>query len=157
MKILINCYIKRNQYGDFQAAQVFFQSLVSNHEHDKIPKSLKVNLSKSGNPECDTPITFLQKHNAHAGTFSNHETMRRYIDRVREDIVRVATEYNMEQEETNASPEKLDYAVIEENEDLHPPPAPALILPEGVLLIDMGNVPELTDDMLIELFDEDED
>ena len=51
MKILINYYVKRNQDGDFIAGQVFFDSLVSNDEDKKIPDDLRVNLSKSGNPD----------------------------------------------------------------------------------------------------------
>ena len=154
MKVLINYYTKRNQYGDFMAGQVFFDSLVTNGEHKKIPSSLKVNLSKSGNPDCDTSIKFLQSHNAHAGTFTDPEMMHVYTERVRQDITQVVREYNMEQEEYNATPEKLDYSIIEENEDLHPPPAPAYVLPEGVLLIDMEHLQEMND-MLIDMLDED--
>ena len=156
MKVQINYFTKRNQYGDFIAGQVHFESLVSNWEDKKIPNHLIVNLSKSGNPDCDTSIKFLQSHNAHAGTFTDPTLMHIYTERVRNDITDVIKQYNMEQEETNSTPEKLEYAVIMENEDLAPPPTPSLALPEGVFMIDINHLQDMND-MLIDMMDVDED
>ena len=154
MKILINYYVKRNQDGDFIAGQVFFDSLVSNDEDKKIPDDLRVNLSKSGNPDCDTSIKFLQSHKAHAGTFHEHSLMHIYSKRVRDEIIEVISKYNMEQEEINSEPEKLEYATVMENDDLAPPPMPAYVLPENVYMIDINHLQEMNE-MLMDMLDED--
>jgi hypothetical protein len=160
MKVNINNYIKRDSYGNFMSGQVFFESLVKNKEAKAIPSHLTVNLSKGNtNPSCDTSIKFLQGHNAHAGTFSSHTLMREYVNRVMSDITEVINSYNMEQEETTSIPSKLDHAIIEDNEDLSVPPAPSYALPEGMFLIDMKAMQEMTD-MLMDMGmveDEDED
>ena len=153
MKVEINSYVKRDSNtGEFISGQVYLQSLVGNEEHDKIPTGLSVNLSKSGNPQCDTPIKHLQLHNNHAGTFTSKVVMEAYVRRVREDIIDVVSRYNMEQEEISSSPKKLDYALIEENNDLVPPP----VMPPGIVMIDMGNFEEIKE-FYESLFDEDGD
>ena len=154
MKVQINSYIKRNAWGEFIKGQVFFQSIVKNNEEKGIPSHLKVNLSKSGNPECDTSIKFLQGHNAHAGTFTSHTLMREYIKRVMADIVDAINAYNMEQEETAESPEKLDHVIIEDNEDLAPPPAPAYVLPPGFIILDADHMQQMGA-MLIDILGDD--
>ena len=50
-----------------------------------------VNLSRKGNnPECDTPITNLQKHNGHAPGFKTQGEMDAYIERVVKAVDEVA-------------------------------------------------------------------
>ena len=156
MKVQINNYIKRNEYGDFEHGHVFFESLVKNHEGPTIPSYLKVNLSKSGNPDCDTSIKFLQSHNGHAGQFTSHVLMREYVRRVMQDIRDVIDKYNMEQEETEQNPNKLDHIIVEDNEDLSPPPAPAYVIPEGVMMISPEHLAEMHDIML-DLWGEEEE
>jgi hypothetical protein len=160
MKVQINSYIKRDVWGSFLHGQVFFESLVKNNEAKSIPSYLIVNLSKSGNPQCDTSIKFLQSHNAHAGTFHSHTLMREYIKRVTTDLTNVIDKYNMEQEETQQTPDKLNHAIIEDNEDLAPPPAPAYVLPPGVVVMDVEHIQHMNDmliDTLEDIIEEDED
>ena len=154
MKVQINNYIRRDEYGEFKSGQVFFESLVKNNEEEGIPSYLQVNLSKSGNPDCDTSIKFLQSHNGHAGTFTSHTLMREYVKRVTADITGVINRYNMEQEETQQTPDKLNHAIIEDNEDLAPPPAPAYVLPPGVIVMDVEHIQHMND-MLIDILEDD--
>lgn len=156
MKVQINNYIKRDEYGDFVSGQVFFESLIRNEEVKTLPTTLIVNLSKSGNPQCDTSINFLQSHNAHAGTFTSHAVMKEYVKRVTQDIRNIVDEYNMEQEETAKNPGKLDHAIIETNEDLSLPPAPAYVIPEGIVMFNIENMEQMHD-LLMDMIEEDED
>ena len=81
MKILINSYVKVDENGDFRSGTVHFQSIVPNKEYIKFESALgvKVNLSKSGNPQCDTSIFHMHQHNGHAGTFTSRTVMEEYI------------------------------------------------------------------------------
>ena len=122
MKVNIHKYIKRDNEGNYMSGQVMFESLVTNEESQWVPHSLIVNLSKSGNPQCDTPIRNLQKHNGHAGTFGSHVLLQDYVRRVTKDIVDIVSEYNADIEELQLEDKKLDFPLVEHNEDLVPPP-----------------------------------
>ena len=170
MKLLINSYIKRDQDGYFISGQVLFESIVTNKEATDIPSSLKVNLSKSSNPDCDTAIVFLQGHNGHAGSFQSRTVMREYIHRVKSDVIKVITDYNMELEELQSESNKLPYAIVEDNEDLAPLPFPMVAAPPGVVMLDpqalqdmhdllFSNITldELSEEELEGLYEEDEE
>ena len=123
MKILINKYIRRDGDGSFISAKVLFQSLPTNDEYVHLgDKGLIVNLSKSGNPECDTNIVSLQIHNAHAGTFTSNALMDEYVRRVSLDLTHVVSNYNMELEETQSTEAKLEHVTTMHNDDLAPDP-----------------------------------
>ena len=123
MKILINKYIRRDGDGSFISAKVLFQSLPTNDEYFQLgDKGLIVNLSKSGNPECDTNIVSLQIHNAHAGTFTSNALMDEYVRRVSLDLTHVVSNYNMELEETQSTEAKLEHVTTMHNDDLAPDP-----------------------------------
>ena len=155
MKVEINSYVKRDSNsGEFISGTVHFMSLVSNTEHEKIPDGLKVNLSKSGNPQCDTPIKHLHLHNGHAGNFNSKALMDTYIRRVRGDIVSVVNRYNMEQEEMTSEPNKLDYALVEENPDLFHVPPP--IMPPGMVVFGLDNYEDMQE-FFKDMFNEDGD
>ena len=142
MKVLINSYIKRNNDGDFISGRVMFESLVTNEESTSIPMSLVVNLSKHHNPECDTPIRHMQKHNHHAGSFGSHTIMREYIRRVSLDIADIISRHNQDIEELQLPDKKIEYPSLENNEDLVPPPIKEPL--------DMGLFPMATMDVLEE-------
>ena len=138
MRVLINSYIKRDNYGNFMSGQVLFESLVANEEGDTIPESLKVNLSKHHNPECDTPIKFLQTHNGHAGNFGSRILMREYIRRVTADITDPVRRYNADIEEYDFPDEKMNQPILEDNPDLVPPPIqPMGGPPPGMYMMDV--------------------
>ena len=123
MKILINKYIRRDGDGSFISAKVLFQSLPTNDEYVQLgDKGLIVNLSKSGNPECDTNIVSLQIHNAHAGTFTSNSLMNEYVRRVSLDLTDVVSHYNMGLEETQSTEAKLEHVTTMHNDDLAPDP-----------------------------------
>ena len=123
MKILINKYIRRDGDGSFISAKVLFQSLPTNDEYFQLgDKGLIVNLSKSGNPECDTNIVSLQIHNAHAGTFTSNALMDEYVRRVSLALTHVVSNYNMELEETQSTEAKLEHVTTMHNDDLAPLP-----------------------------------
>ena len=124
MKLLINSYIKNDPQGYFLSGQVLYESLVTNKEVQDIPSSLTINLSKSGNnPQCDMPLTCLQAHNGHAGTFTSRTVMREYIRRVTADITDVVSDYNMALEELQSKDNQIPHAIVEHNDDLAPQPA----------------------------------
>ena len=122
MRVLVNSYIKRDHYGNFMSGQVLFESLVTNEENSSIPDSLKVNLSKHHNPECDTPIKFLQTHSGHAGSFGSQTIMQEYVRRVVADITDMVSRYNADIEEYQSTDEQVRQPILEHNEDLAPPP-----------------------------------
>ena len=123
MKILINKYIKRDGDGSFISGKVLFSSLPTNREYAQLgDKGLIVNLSKSGNPNCDTNIVFLQNHNDHAGTFTSNALMDEYVRRVTHDLVERVDNYNMEIEETQSTESKLEHVTTMHNDDLAPEP-----------------------------------
>ena len=123
MKILINKYIKRDEYGNFISARVLFSSLTTNDEMNQLgDKGLIVNLSKSGNPNCDTNIVLLQSHNDHAGTFVSNSLMDEYVRRVSLDLTHVVNNYNMELEETQSTEARLEHVTTMHNDDLAPLP-----------------------------------
>ena len=123
MKILINKYIKRDGDGSFISGKVLFSSLPTNKEYAQLgDKGLIVNLSKSGNPNCDTNIVFLQNHNDHAGTFTSNSLMDSYVRRVTHDLIEQVDKYNMELEETQSTESKLEHITTMHNDDLAPEP-----------------------------------
>ena len=123
MKILINKYIKRDEYGNFISARVLFSSLTTNDEMNQLgDKGLIVNLSKSGNPNCDTNIVLMQSHNDHAGTFVSNSLMDEYVRRVSLDLTHVVDNYNMELEETQSTEARLEHVTTMHNDDLAPLP-----------------------------------
>ena len=123
MKILINKYIKRDGDGSFISGKVLFSSLPTNKEYAQLgDKGLIVNLSKSGNPNCDTNIVFLQNHNDHAGTFTSNALMDEYVRRVTHDLIEQVDNYNMELEETQSTESKLEHITTMHNDDLAPEP-----------------------------------
>jgi hypothetical protein len=125
MKILINKYIKRDGDGIFNSAKVLFTSLPTNDEYVRIgDKGLIVNLSKSGNPECDTNIVSLQTHNGHAGTFVSNALMDEYVRRVSHDLTEQVDNYNMELEETQSTETRLEHVTTMHNDDLAPDSLP---------------------------------
>jgi hypothetical protein len=162
MKVKVNSYIKRNTSEEFISGQVLFESIVTNGESKNIPDQLIVNLSKSGNPQCDTALKHLQGHNSHAGTFNSYAAMREYVRRVTSDITEVVRTHNMEQEEIDANPTTLDYATIEQNEDLVPLPIDGQ-LPTGLSmmsvtdLIDMAKLHDFLLDIMEDECDPEED
>ena len=124
MKILINKYIKRDEYGNFISAKVLLRSLPTNGEMSQLgDKGLTVNLSKSGNPKCDTPIVYLQAHNDHAGTFVSNSLMDEFVRRVTLDLTHVVDNYNMEIEETQSTEARIEHVTTMHNDDLAPLPA----------------------------------
>ena len=139
MKILINKYIKRDGDGIFISAKVLFTSLPTNDEYVRIgDKELIVNLSKSGNPNCDTNIVSLQKHNDHAGTFVSNALMDEYVRRVSLDLTHVVSNYNMELEETQSTEARLEHVTTMHNDDLAPlPDEPKFIVADMQMLAQM--------------------
>jgi len=124
MKILINKYVKRDEYGNFINARVLFSSLTTNDEMNQLgDKGLIVNLSKSGNPNCDTNIVYLQAHNDHAGTFVSNSLMDEYVRRVSLDLTHVVDNYNMGLEDTQSTEARLEHVTTMHNDDLAPLPA----------------------------------
>ena len=150
MKVQINSYIKRDAYGSFLHGQVFFESLVKNNEAESIPSYLIVNLSKSGNPQCDTSIFHLQGHNGHAGTFTSKSMMRMYIERVKQDMTNLIQEYNIQIEDVQSSEPKLDYPITHDNDELHPS---GMELPAGMVVVDWQTMAEM---MGYEVLDEED-
>ena len=141
MKLLINSYNKNDHDGYFLSGQVLWESIVTNQEAQDIPTSLTVNLSKSGhNPQCDTPLVWMQGHNGHAGTFFSRTIMREYIRRVTADVVEVVNKYNMGLEELQSGEAQLAHAIVEHNEDLAPLPMVMVPMPTtGMMLFDMAD------------------
>jgi len=139
MKILINKYIKRDEYGNFISAKVLLHSLTTNDEMTQLgDKGLTVNLSKSGNPKCDTPIVYLQAHNDHAGTFVSNSLMDEYVRRVTLDLTHVVDNYNMEIEETQSTEARLEHVTTMHNDDLAPlPDDPKFIVANMEMLAEM--------------------
>ena len=159
MKLQVNSYIKRDDWEGFISGQVYFQSIVTNKEALDLPDTLTVNLSKSGNPKCDTPIKFLQSHNDHAGTFTSYNMMRIYIDRVKDSALNVIERYNLDLQEYQEAKEELKYPIIEENDDLVPAPKD-MGPPPGMLVLDPDKMQFLHDllfgDVELELVEEDD-
>ena len=159
MKLQVNSYIKRDDYEGFISGQVDFQSIVTNKEALDLPDTLIVNLSKSGNPKCDTPIKFLQSHNDHAGTFSSHTIMREYINRVVRDAQSTIERYNLDLQEYQQALKEIAYPIIEDNDDLVPPPI-GMGPPPGMLVLDQDKMQFLHDllfgDVELELIDEED-
>ena len=141
MQIHINSYIKQ-ELGVFVSGQVHFISLVTNAEWKKFPDAaeIKVNLSKSGNPQCDTSIFHLQGHNGHAGTFTSKSMMRMYIERVKQDMTNLIQEYNIQIEDVQSSEPKLDYPITHDNDELHPS---GMELPAGMVVVDWQTMAEM--------------
>ena len=139
MKILINKYVKRDEYGNFINARVLFSSLTTNDEMNQLgDKGLIVNLSKSGNPNCDTNIVYLQAHNDHAGTFVSNSLMDEYVRRVALDLTHVVDNYNMEIEETQSTEARLEHVTTMHNDDLAPlPDDPKFIVANMEMLAEM--------------------
>ena len=152
MKILINSYVKVDENGDFRSGTVHFQSIVPNKEYIKFESALgvKVNLSKSGNPQCDTSIFHLQGHNGHAGTFTSKSMMRMYIERVKQDMTNLIQEYNIQIEDVQSSEPKLDYPITHDNDELHPS---GMELPAGMVVVDWQTMAEM---MGYEVLDEED-
>ena len=151
MQIHINSYIKQ-ELGVFVSGQVHFISLVTNAEWKKFPDAaeIKVNLSKSGNPQCDTSIFHLQGHNGHAGTFTSKSMMRMYIERVKQDMTNLIQEYNIQIEDVQSSEPKLDYPITHDNDELHPS---GMELPAGMVVVDWQTMAEM---MGYEVLDEED-
>ena len=151
MQIPINSYIKQ-ELGVFVSGQVHFISLVTNAEWKKFPDAaeIKVNLSKSGNPQCDTSIFHLQGHNGHAGTFTSKSMMRMYIERVKQDMTNLIQEYNIQIEDVQSSEPKLDYPITHDNDELHPS---GMELPAGMVVVDWQTMAEM---MGYEVLDEED-
>ena len=139
MKILINKYIKRDEYGNFINARVLFSSLTTNDEMNQLgDKGLIVNLSKSGNPNCDTNIVYLQAHNDHAGTFVSNSLMDEYVRRVSLDLTHVVDNYNMGLEDTQSTEARLEHVTTMHNDDLAPlPDDPKFIVANMEMLAEM--------------------
>ena len=139
MKILINKYVKRDEYGNFINARVLFSSLTTNDEMNQLgDKGLIVNLSKSGNPNCDTNIVYLQAHNDHAGTFVSNSLMDEYVRRVALDLTHVVDNYNMEIEETQSTEARIEHVTTMHNDDLAPlPDDPKFIVANMEMLAEM--------------------
>ena len=151
MQIHINSYIKQ-ELGVFVSGQVHFISLVTNAEWKKFPDAaeIKVNLSKSNNPNCDTSIFHLQGHNGHAGTFTSKSMMRMYIERVKQDMTNLIQEYNIQIEDVQSSEPKLDYPITHDNDELHPS---GMELPAGMVVVDWQTMAEM---MGYEVLDEED-
>ena len=165
MKLQVNSYIKRDNYENFISGQVFFTSIVTNQEAKDLPDTLTVNLSKSGNPNCDTPLRHLQAHNSHAGSFTSHIIMREYINRVTSDAHACIERYNLDLEEYQDVRNAIAYPTIEDNDDLVPGPSDGG-LPAGMMVLDLDKMQAIHDllfgDAEVEIvdeldFDEDED
>ena len=156
MKILINKYIKRDDYGSFISAKVLFTSLATNEEMTQLgDKMLIVNLSKSGNPNCDTPIVYMQAHNDHAGTFVSNSLMDEYVKRVTRDLIQQVDDYNMELEETQSTETRLEYVTTMDNDDLAPlPDEPKFIVADMEML---GQMMEYMAESMEIIYDEDEE
>ena len=139
MKILINKYIKRDEYGNFISAKVLLHSLTTNDEMTQLgDKGLIVNLSKSGNPNCDTNIVYLQAHNDHAGTFVSNSLMDEYVRRVSLDLTHVVDNYNMGLEDTQSTEARLEHVTTMHNDDLAPlPDDPKFIVANMEMLAEM--------------------
>jgi hypothetical protein len=139
MKILINKYVKRDEYGNFINARVLFSSLTTNDEMNQLgDKGLIVNLSKSGNPNCDTNIVYLQAHNDHAGTFVSNSLMDEYVRRVSLDLTHVVDNYNMGLEDTQSTEARLEHVTTMHNDDLAPlPDDPKFIVANMEMLAEM--------------------
>ena len=139
MKILINKYIRRDGDGSFISGKVLFTSLPTNKEYTQLgDKGLIVNLSKSGNPNCDTNIVFLQNHNDHAGTFTSNSLMDSYVRRVTHDLIEQVDNYNMELEETQSAEARLEHVTTMHNDDLAPlPDEPKFIVADMEMLSQM--------------------
>ena len=151
MQIHINSYIKQ-ELGVFVSGQVHFISLVTNAEWKKFPDAaeIKVNLSKSGNPQCDTSIFHLQGHNGHAGTFTSKSMMRMYIERVKQDMTNLIQEYNIHIEDAQSTEPKLNYPITHDNDELHPS---GMELPAGMVVVDWQTMAEM---MGYEVLDEED-
>ena len=151
MQIHINSYIKQ-ELGVFVSGQVHFISLVTNAEWKKFPDAaeIKVNLSKSGNPQCDTSIFHLQGHNGHAGTFTSKSMMRMYIERVKQDMTNLIEEYNIHIEDAQSTEPKLNYPITHDNDDLH---TSGMELPAGMVVVDWQTMAEM---MGYEVLDEED-
>ena len=143
MKLQINSYIKRDNYEQFVEGRVLVYSVVTNKEAQDLPDTLTVNLSKSGNPKCDTPIKFLQAPNAHAGSFTSYNMMRIYIDRIKDEAVNKIEAYNLDLQEYQETKKEGAYPIVEENDDLVPPPI--LEPPEGMVFLDMDKMQAIHD------------
>ena len=139
MKILINKYIRRDGDGSFISGKVLFTSLPTNKEYTQLgDKGLIVNLSKSGNPNCDTNIVFLQYHNDHAGTFTSNSLMDGYVRRVTHDLIEQVDNYNMELEETQSTETRVEHVTTMHNDDLAPlPDEPKFIVADMEMLSQM--------------------
>jgi hypothetical protein len=139
MKILINKYIKRDGDGVFINGKVLFTSLATNDEVNQVgDKGLIVNLSKSGNPKCDTNIVYLQGHNDHAGTFTSNSLMDEYVRRVSLDLTDIVNNYNMELEETQSTEAHLEHVTTMHNDDLAPlPDEPKFVVANMEMLAQM--------------------
>ncbi len=122
MQIHINSYVKEDSNGSYVSGQVYFHTIVTNAEWNKFPDAadIKVNLSKSGNPNCDTSLFHLQGHNSHAGTFTSKSLMRLYVDRVKADIVNLIGQYNINLEDAQSTEPQLEYPITHDNDELHP-------------------------------------
>ena len=153
MQIHINSYIKQ-ELGVFVSGQVHFISLVPNAEWKKFPAAaeIKVNLSKSGNPQCDTSIFHMHQHNGHAGTFTSRTVMEEYIKKVKANIIELVSEYNLDLEDSQSTEPQLEYPLTMENAELHPD---TIIpqLPAGMVVVDMQAMAEL---MGYEVLDEED-
>ena len=153
MQIHINSYIKQ-ELGVFVSGQVHFISLVTNAEWKKFPDAaeIKVNLSKSGNPQCDTSIFHMHQHNGHAGTFTSRTVMEEYIKKVKANIIELVSEYNLDLEDSQSTEPQLEYPLTMENAELHPD---TIIpqLPAGMVVVDMQAMAEM---MGYEVIDEED-
>ena len=154
MKILINSYVKVDENGDFRSGTVHFQSIVPNKEYIKFESALgvKVNLSKSGNPLCDSSIFHMHQHNGHAGTFTSRTVMEEYIKKVKANIIELVSEYNLDLEDSQSTEPQLEYPLTMENAELHPD---TIIpqLPAGMVVVDMQAMAEM---MGYEVIDEED-
>ena len=156
MKILINKYIRRDGDGSFISGKVLFSSLPTNREYTQLgDKGLIVNLSKSGNPNCETNIVFLQNHNDHAGTFTSNALMDEYVRRVTHDLIEQVDNYNMELEETQSTETRVEHVTTMHNDDLAPLPyEPKFIVADMETLAQMM---ELMADSIETIYYEDEE
>ena len=155
MKLLVNSHIKRSANGEFTEGTVYFVSLVSNDED--IPEHITVNLSKSNNPKCDTPLKALQNHNSHAGIFHSHSIMRHYINRVITDVRDKVERYNLDLQEHQSTAKELAYPTIEDNDNLKPPlPYVDPELPGDMVMIGLEEL-ELLHDYIAEIIDDEDE
>ena len=159
MKLLVNSHIKRSADGEFKEGMVYFMSILTNDED--IPQHLIVNLSKSNNPQCDTPLKALQSHNGHAGTFNSASIMRHYINRVITATRDAVERYNLDLEEHQSNAKAIEYPIIEDNDNLEPPPLPRIDpeLSGAAIMVGLEELEALHDfigDMLGEVEDRDD-